>query len=207
MGFALSLLAQGISLGFTAAMSPGPFLAYVISETLAHGWRHSLRLIFAPLLADLPVIVLMVFILGQLPDWALRLIQIIGGLFILYLARTTFRQARQGIVLTAAVDELPQGRSFLLRGLVMNILSPGPWIFWSVVNGPIVIQAWQQSPLAAIVFVIGFYAVLLSGLAAWIAVFHQARRLNVQTVRNLLLVSVVILVLFGLRLLVGGLFP
>lgn len=205
MSFAAGLLAQAVSLGFTAAISPGPFLAYVISQTLSRGWRQTIPLVFAPLLADLPVILLTVFILGQLPDWALRLIQVIGGLFILTLAWSTLRQARGGIHLGAAPAEGPQGRGFFMRGLLMNFLSPGPWIFWSVVNGPIVIRAWGQSPAAALLFVGSFYAVLIGGLAAWVLAFHQARRLDARIVRGLLLLSGIVLLLFGLLLLRSGL--
>ncbi|MBP1599095.1 MAG: Lysine exporter protein, partial [Acidobacteria bacterium] len=40
-------LLQGISLGFAAAVQPGPLSTYLVSETLKSGWRRTLPAIFA----------------------------------------------------------------------------------------------------------------------------------------------------------------
>ena len=34
-----AFLLQGVALGFTAVTAPGPFQAFLISESLAGGWR------------------------------------------------------------------------------------------------------------------------------------------------------------------------
>lgn len=59
-------LAQGAVYGFAAAVQPGPFLAYLISQTLRNGWRRTLPVVLAPLLSDGPIIVLVLFVLSRI---------------------------------------------------------------------------------------------------------------------------------------------
>lgn len=200
------LIAQGVSLGFSATVSPGPFLAYVCSETLSRGGRHTASLMLSPLVSDAPIILIAVLILGQLPPDALRLIQIVGGLFVLWLAWGMVQELRAGAAITLAADAAPPRRHLVLHGATINFFSPGAWIFWSTVNGPIVVQAWRDSPPAALAFMVSFYAVLVLGIGGWIAVFNQARRLDPRLIRGLMAVSAVIMVVFGLVLLRAGLF-
>src|SRR5664279_122211 len=82
----LFLIARGVTLGFTAGMLPGPLQTYLIQTTLVQGWRKSLIMVISPLIADIPVIILTVFVLAQLPPAFIRIVQIVGGLFVLYLA-------------------------------------------------------------------------------------------------------------------------
>src|SRR5689334_21390087 len=175
MALMLDLLSRGIGFGFTAAVSPGAFQTLLITETLTKGWRRALPLIFAPLISDIPVIALTLFILGQLPPTALRVIQIGGGLFILYIAWGMFRRLRANVSLG---PEQNAGGDVLRRAVILNAFNPSPYIFWGTINGPIVSQAWNESPVAAVAFVAAFYGIFISGLAVLVAVFHQARRLD-----------------------------
>ena len=93
----------------------------------------------------------------------------------------------------------------VLHGAAINFFSPGAWIFWSTVNGPIVVQAWRDSPALALAFMVSFYAVLVGGIGAWIALFHQARRLDQRLLRGLMGISVAIMLVFGVVLVVSGL--
>ena len=82
----LGFFLRGLALGLPAAAQPGPFQAYLLSQTMKNGWRHTLPAALAPLLSDGPIIILVVLILTQLPPWFLRVVRIAGGVFILYLA-------------------------------------------------------------------------------------------------------------------------
>ncbi len=201
----LALFVQGVSLGFTAAVAPGPFLAYVISETLAFGWRHSLILALAPLASDAPAILLSLLVLGSMPPWMLRIIQGIGGLLVLYLAWGTLRRLRQGSAIRLVTDDLAPTQHVFVRGVLINLLSPGPWIFWTTINGPIVLNAWRQSSASAVAYVVGFYGLLIGGIVVWVAVFHQARRLDERVVRGLLTLSAAVMAVFGALLLKSAL--
>ena len=77
---------QGPGYGFAAAVKPGPFQTYLISQTLSKGWKRTLPTALAPLLSDGPIITLCLLVLSQVPAWLQRFLYIAGGLFILYLA-------------------------------------------------------------------------------------------------------------------------
>lgn len=205
MAYIFSLFTQGISLGFTAAVSPGPFLVYVMTETLARGWRHSLPIIFSPLVSDWPIVLVTLIVLNQLPSDILRVIQIVGGAFILYLAWGIFIRLRQRAAIKLTDDAVRPARSPVWRGITIGLLSPGAWVFWSTVNGPIVVKAWRESPINAIAFVLGFYGVFIGGIAVLVAIFHQARRLDERVVRTLLVISMVVMAVFGALILKTGL--
>ena len=87
----LTFLLQGFTLGFAAGAQPGPFQTYLISQTLSQGWRRAWIAAFAPLLSDGPIVALVLLVLSQVPDWFQRVLQIVGGLFVLYLAWGAFK--------------------------------------------------------------------------------------------------------------------
>lgn len=187
---------QGAALGFSAAITPGPFQAFLISETLAGGWRRALLISFAPLISDLPIIVLSLLILNQISETFLRLVSIAGGSFILYLAWRLWQEWKKGPI--KIEDDSPSTKSSLWRGVAVNLLGPGPYLFWALVSGPILLSAFRKSIFAGISFLIGFYGLMVVSLLGIVFLFHQTRRLGVQVVHGLLLISIIILVIFAL---------
>jgi threonine/homoserine/homoserine lactone efflux protein len=178
--------------------------AYLISETLSSGWRGSLPLIFVPLLSDAPIIILTTFILKQLPGFVLQAISIIGGLFVFYLAWGFWQQSREAASAEISLSE-KQRRSFG-KAVAMNLLNPNPYIFWTFVSGPILIKALKVSWLHALAFLAGFYGVFMLTMIAFIALFHQTRRLGPKVVHGIQIISIIILVIFGGILIKEGIF-
>lgn len=198
----VSFFLQGAALGFSAALAPGPFQAYLISETLTGGWRRGAPIAFAPLITDLPIILLSLFLLDKLPENFLRVITLAGGAFVLYLAWRLWGNWRKG---TQELNlESGATRSSFWRGALANLLSPGPYLFWALVSGPILLSALQVSTLAGAAYLVGFYGVMILSLLGLTILFHQTRRLGPRVVHGLLLVSIVILVVFGTLLLRQG---
>jgi threonine/homoserine/homoserine lactone efflux protein len=199
------LLLSGISLGLSASLLPGPLQTYLIQLTLSLGWRRSIVAVLSPLIADIPVIILMVFILSQFPADITRWLQIVGGFFVLWLAWSTWRQLRAGLLLGGETGTLSMTpRQVLARMIGVNLLSPGPYIFWSTVNGPLLIQAYRQSPLHAGGFLVAFYGTFLGMLCIYVLVFDRLRRLDPRVTRLLLLITVFALVFLGLSLIAQG---
>ncbi len=89
-------------------------------------------------------------------------------------------------------------------GCIMNLFSPGPYTFWFLVSGPILVSALRESTGSGLAFLLGFYGALIGGFLAIAALFHQARRLGPGIVRALSLASILILVAFGIILLKRG---
>jgi threonine/homoserine/homoserine lactone efflux protein len=55
----------GIILGLSAGFAPGPLLTLVISESLQHGVRSGIKVALAPIISDLPIILLTLFIASK----------------------------------------------------------------------------------------------------------------------------------------------
>lgn len=200
-----ALILQGAALGVSAAASPGVLQTLLISESLLGGFKRAWPIAFAPLVSDLPIIVLMLVVLKQLPPVAVRLLGLGGGLFVLYLAWGLWKQWRAGSTQDFKVSETGGSPwSMLRRAALTNLLNPNPYLFWGLVGGPILLGALDQSALHAGAFVIGMYGVFISLLLTLIAMFHFARRLGPQIVRGLLLISIGLLVVLGGVLIVRG---
>lgn len=207
-----ALIAQGISFGYAAGIMPGPFQAFIFSETLQRGWRHTIWLILAPLLSDGPVIAIVLLLLQGASDNLLRIISAVGGTFLLYLAYGLFGQIRRGDFAAMlhpedTTDNTPQRTQggTLRQGVIINVLGPGPWLFWGTAMGPILVDTWRASPINAVAFVLSFYLTFMVILAGMILLFHQVRRLGPGVLRSALLIGLVALVIFALRLWWGAL--
>lgn len=200
----LVYLIQGLTLGFSAAVSPGPFLAYLLSQTVKNGWRHTLPAALAPLLSDGPIIALVLLALTQMPTWFLSVLQVVGGLFILYLARGAYRAFKTAGFAAEVTGET--SRQSLLEATLVNLFNPNPYIFWGVVGGPILLEGWRQSASLGVSFMIGMYGTLIGGFAGFIILFATAGRFVPRIGWILSGISFVVLLVFGFYQLWVGLF-
>jgi threonine/homoserine/homoserine lactone efflux protein len=192
----LTYLLQGLTLGLTAGAQPGPLQTYLISQSLQNGWRRSLLAAFAPLVSDGPIVALVLLVLSQVPSWLQRALYIGGGLFILYLAWSAYRQWRQ-FQSERELAAQSQVHS-LFRAATMNILNPAPYIFWSLVNGPILLRAWNETPANGLNFLGGFYGSMVGVNVAIVLVFGLASRAGDRLRRVMLGISALVLAAFGL---------
>jgi threonine/homoserine/homoserine lactone efflux protein len=167
-----------------------------MAQTLRQGWRKTLPMIFAPLLSDGPVIVIVLLALSRMPDWWLQVLRLAGGLFALYLAAGTFRAWRD---FNLQPQIPPAGiRQNLFRAVLVNLLNPGPYLFWSLVTGPLLLSGWQESPLNGIWLLAGFYVTLILTLAGFIMLCAGSDKLGPRVTRILLGISGIALAAFGL---------
>ncbi|HKJ38098.1 MAG TPA: LysE family transporter [Anaerolineales bacterium] len=193
---------QGIGFGFAAAVQPGPFQTYIISQTLFRGWRRTLVAALAPLVSDGPIIALCLIVLSQVPRWFERFLYIAGGIFILYLAFGAYKSWR---TFDEKIPENDSGASqSIWKAALMNALSPGPYIFWTLVTGPILIRGWRESPTLGIGFLLGFYLTIIASLSVIIIVFGKAKELGPKVNRALLGISAIALFCFGIYQLALG---
>jgi threonine/homoserine/homoserine lactone efflux protein len=199
----LPFLFQGIGYGFSAAAQPGPFQTYLISQTLLNGWRRTLIAALAPLVSDGLIILTVLLILSRVPPAFRLALQLAGGVFILYLAWGALRAWRR-FDLTAPFTAAA-GQQSLLRAALINLLSPSPWIFWSLVTGPILIRAWEAAPGRGVAFLAGFYGAMIACLALIITLFGTARQLGPRVSRAMIGISALALAGFGIYQLVLGL--
>ena len=187
---------QGIGYGFAAAVQPGPFQTYLISQTLTKGWKRTLSAALAPLISDGPIIALCLLVLSQIPAWLRRFLYIAGGLFILYLAYGAYRAWKNfDSDISSTQSGTHQG---VLKAALVNMLNPNPYIYWTLVTGPILLMGWREMPANGVGFLTGFYLSILLSLSAIIIVFGTARQLGPKVNRALIGISVIALFCFSM---------
>ena len=191
------------SIGFSAGVTPGPLQAIFLSYATEGGWRKALPAAFAPLVSDGPVILLVVLILNNLPPAFLRYLQIGGALFLLYLAWESFKSYRNFQQVTSS--QHTGGWSTLLKATAMNLLAPGPWLFWSLINGPNLLRAWGISPWWGVGYLASFYGVFILSNIALILLFSTVRHMGEKVQRIMLLASASILAGFAIYQMLLGL--
>ncbi len=163
----MELAIQGALLGISAALSPGPFQSLIIAQALMGSWRRVLPIAFAPLLGDIPIAFALVFLLNQVPETFLRYVRFAGAILLLFLAWGIWKQIRATNENMTASDvrQLGAGRG-LFMGLAMLFMSPGPYLYWSLVLGPLLLSALAISLWQAFAFLLAFYFFSIGGLIA-----------------------------------------
>ena len=191
---------QGITFGFAAAVQPGPFQTYLISQTVSHGWKKTLPAVLAPLLSDGPIIALVLLVLSRVPDAVIQLLRLAGGAFVIYLAVGAYNSWRRFESPTPAASTGPKT---LIQAAFVNLLSPSPYLFWSLVGGPLLIAGWRITPLYSIAMLVGFYALLIGSMAMGVVLLGTTGRLGPKF--NRALVGISALALLGLGIYQVGL--
>jgi threonine/homoserine/homoserine lactone efflux protein len=188
-------LIWGVAYGFAAAIQPGPFQTYLITQTLRNGWRQTLPAVLAPLLSDGPIIALVLLVLSQVPSWWLQILRFVGGAFVLYLALGAL-QAWRHFDASRLMNTPTQQRVF--RAALVNVLNPGPYVYWSLVMGPLLLTGWHQAPANGISLLMGFYVTMLISLVGILFLCAGAGKLGTEITRSMLGLSGFALVGFGL---------
>lgn len=197
----VNYLIFGITYAFACVVQPGPFQAFLFSQSITNGWRKTLPLVFAPLLSDLPVIILVLLVLTNIPGDVLRVIQCFGGLFLLYLAYNAYKTWRKFDM--NVNPEVHQRQNFFKAALI-NLLNPNPYLSWSLIMGPLFIKGWNEGPSNAIVLLISFYGSFVIYSIGMIALFAAARKLGPRVNRISVGISVIAFASFGFYQLWSG---
>ena len=153
----INFLTIGIILGLSAGFAPGPLLTLVISETLQHDIQSGVKVALAPIITDLPIIILTLFILAKLSHFhsILGIISIIGGFFILSIGYASIRT--KGVELKLQKTK-PKS---LTKGILANALNPHPYLFWFSVGAPTMTKAMRQDIISPLAFIVSFYVFLV----------------------------------------------
>lgn len=193
----LYFLSSGLFLGIIAGISPGPLLPLVVSETLKFGKREGIKLSLAPLITDVPIVLASFFIIRHYADneILLGIISGLGGIFLLFLAweNIVFKPTK-----TEVITKKPRS---LQKGITANVLNPHPYLFWILVGAPILVNANKISVVAIILFLTGFYCMLVGSKIA-VAVLTGRMKNILQQKTFILLIKIlgVALIVFAVLL-------
>lgn len=191
-------IVMGIGLGLVAGLIPGAFSTVVATTALERGMRPGVKVALIPLVTELLVMLVAVFVLTRLPVGTFRWIGVAGGLLLIFMAFKVLRDARESDLLSA--EDQTHGGHFL-RVAVFGLVSPGPWAFWFFVGGPLLLGRWRVSPLQGVLFLTAFMACFIGAMLAlaW-GVASGRRLLNQVWYRRILVGAGVILALAGIIL-------
>ena len=153
----IPFLISGVLFGLVAGISPGPLMTLVISQTVKHNRREGMFTACAPILSDLPIVLLSIFVLAKLSSFnhILGAISFLGALFIAYLGY-------ESITLKGIELNLQEVKAQSIRkGIITNFLNPNPYLFWITVGAPSVLKGYKINLLSVIFFILGFYFFLV----------------------------------------------
>ncbi len=167
----LEAILSGSLLGLSAGFSPGPLLVLVISITLRHSMAEGLKASLAPLITDLPIVILALWLMSLLRGsgiW-LGVISLAGALFVIYLGVGTLQI--KGIE-EPQKDDKPHS---IRKAALVNFLSPHPYLFWFTVGAPQVVKLSAIDWSHGGGFIFCFYLCLVGSKMLTTLLFDKAR--------------------------------
>jgi threonine/homoserine/homoserine lactone efflux protein len=175
-------------------VQPGPFQAYLISQSLANGWRKTVPIVFAPLMSDGPIILLVLLVLTNMPREILHMLQVAGGILCLYLAFDAFDNWRKFDQKGTQPVHIQQN---IFKGVTVNLLNPAPYLGWSLIMGPLLLKGWHEHPMNGIALILGFYGTMILCSIGMVILFAAARHLGPRVIKASIAISVFALAGFG----------
>lgn len=194
---------------FAALLSPGPDFFLLLRAALLKGRRHANGCASGIALANLASMLLVLGALSLLPGedgWLWRTLQVMGGIYFLWLGVRALTARRQVRLLQCGDQALGRGRWWagLVEGLLASSLNPKLPIFYAGLFG--VLRAAQLPGWAVGLSVLWMAAVVWLwdlGLVRLLGHPHWRMRL-VRHMRLLDQVCGVLMVLLGGGLILGG---
>ncbi|MCK4314061.1 LysE family translocator [Candidatus Bathyarchaeota archaeon] len=202
MAEGIEFLISGVIFGLASGTSPGPLLALVFSETLKHGKKEGIKVAVSPLITDLPIVLFVLFILSSLAgyNFVIGIISLFGACYLAWLGVESLRVqiAKSGVELSK--------KDALKRGVLANLLSPHPYLFWLSIGGPMIFKSLDVHVSATFLFVLGFYSLLVGSKIA-IVLFVERSKSFIESKYYLCILRVlgIALILFALIFVRDGL--
>jgi len=158
-------LALAAMLGGVAGISPSPHTVLVVQNAIVKGLRRSLLVCLVAMLVDFTIIAFASLMVGRLPGVFTVALHFVGGIYLLWLASKSFRFRSLG---GQAAMQPPEG---LAVGLLVQVLNPNPYIFWTTVGIAQLNVLLPYGLGVTAVFLLVFFAALLTVkmMIAWVA--------------------------------------
>ena len=148
---------SGIILGTYAGITPGPLLTVVITQTIRCGLLEGIKVAVAPLITDIPLICIILFLLEKISDTnhLLAIVSFVG-------AGLIFTMAIKNILFKPYELKITNENTFsYTKGILVNALNPYPYIFWFTVGVPIIIKASNESLVMPFLFILPFFIFMI----------------------------------------------
>lgn len=142
---------SALSFGLAAGIKPGPLGIVVIQQTLSRGLPAGIRASLAPLITDGPIIIAALWLLSNFKsiDLLAAALSLVGGIYLLWLAAKMFR------VRDISLSGKLRSQGSLATAVKVNLLNPGPYLFWFTVGGSYIIRGTTFESTVFVVTAIG----------------------------------------------------
>jgi len=163
----------GIAFGLTAGLSPGPLITLVVSETLKSRKKEGIEVAISPLISESPIILFVLLILSNISENSVLMgvISLLGACFLTYLGLSNLRAN-----VKEPKDHLGKDNA-LLRGISTNLLNPNTYMFWLTIGGPRILESTHVHISATILFILGFYMMLVGSKTVVAIVVDKSKTL------------------------------
>jgi threonine/homoserine/homoserine lactone efflux protein len=98
-------------------------------------------------------------------------ISLLGACFLIYLGLLNLR-----VNVKESKDHLGKDNA-LLRGITTNLLNPNTYMFWLTIGGPRILESAQVHISATILFILGFYMMLVGSKTTVAIVVDKSKTL------------------------------
>ncbi|SFH03141.1 Threonine/homoserine/homoserine lactone efflux protein [Desulfotomaculum arcticum] len=124
--------------GFSGAMMPGPLLTVTIGETTRRGFIAGPLLVLGHAVLEILLVTLLVLGLASYlaADWIHAVIALVGGIFLIYLGWTMYRDAVKGKI-SLQLDKETAGSAGMhpvLAGILISLSNPYWSLWWATVG-------------------------------------------------------------------------
>lgn len=189
----MDLFLLGAGMGVVGGLVPSPLHMIALSQVALGRWRRALNvLIAAPLLVDGCLLLVTYLFYQFIPSGIAHYVAYVGGIVLIGFAAYSLWEMRRKTQHQMA-DSVTLNYASLSVALLAEVASPGTWVYWLTVAGPILAEARQGGYGHVVPFflggLLGFYgaAIFTLSMLAWGAGLHKRFKQHLFLAANVLL--------------------
>jgi len=192
----LPTILKVISVSASGALAPGPLTASSAALGAKGGWRSGLRIAFGHTLVELPLVVILAYGLGAFfgTSWLRITLGFVGGLFLLFFACLTVRDALTIKALDQSKGTLKYD-SPIVVGMALTFLNPYFIAWWVGVGSPLLVEALTTINILSLIV---FYLAHVWLDYFWLMLVSTIGSISKKNLRiyRLVLFAIAIMILF-----------
>ena len=189
----MDLFILGAGMGVVGGIFPNPLLMIALTQVALGRWLRAIGvLIGAPLAVDGCLLLLTCFFYGFIPAAIAHDVAYVGGVVLIGFACYSLWELRHRTP-TQLANSVSMSYASVSVALLSEVSSPGTWVYWLTIAGPILAEGRQHGYGHVIPFfvggLVGFYGAALVALCllSWGAGLHARIKQHLFLATNILL--------------------
>lgn len=189
----MDLLILGAGMGIVGGLFPSPLHMIALSQVALGRWGRAIHvLIGAPLLVDGCLLLVTGLFYRFIPPGIAHYVAYIGGVALIGFASYSLWEM-QGKTQHEMAESTALSYASVSVAMLAEVASPGTWVYWLTIAGPILAEGRQKGYGHAVPFflggLLGYYGAALFTLCllAWGAGLHKRFKQHLFLTANLLL--------------------